>query len=173
MGDTTTLQLGENTMKKNNREVSHTRRRGERRVGRVGCGYGCQLAVGLGRLSLPPHVINIPGVSQQKTTHHSSHIEDQSAVHITASTRRPGRLSSFLPSKPASTHTPQNFRGVRSFRFFCVIIFYVFKNVSRCVPIYFSFVLSENPSCHKIKLSDPWCPDGKPEHARRIISKER
>ena len=64
MGDTTTLQLGENTKKKDNREVSHTRRR-QRRVGRVGCGYGCQLAVGLGRLSLPPHVINIPGVSHK------------------------------------------------------------------------------------------------------------
>ena len=44
-----------------------TRRRGQRRVDKVGCGYGCQLAVGSGWLSLPKHVTCILSVSKKKT----------------------------------------------------------------------------------------------------------
>ena len=36
---------------------SHTRSCGQRAVAMVGSGYGCQLARGSGRLSLPKHVI--------------------------------------------------------------------------------------------------------------------
>ena len=41
---------------------AHIRRRGQRKVVRVGRRYGCQLTVGSGPLSHPNHVINIPGV---------------------------------------------------------------------------------------------------------------
>ena len=45
---------------------ARTRRRGQRSVVRVGCGYGCQLTVGSGRISLPTHVIQNPSVSKKK-----------------------------------------------------------------------------------------------------------
>ena len=45
---------------------AHTRRRRQGRVDRVGCGYGCQLAVGSGRLSLPKYVFYFAGVADFK-----------------------------------------------------------------------------------------------------------
>ena len=44
------------------------RRREQRSFVRVGCGNGCWLAVGSGRLFLPKHVISIAGVSEETQT---------------------------------------------------------------------------------------------------------
>ena len=48
-------------------QSAHKRSRGQRRVDKIGCGHGCWLALGSGRLS-PPKLINIAGVEQIQTT---------------------------------------------------------------------------------------------------------